>query len=146
MDYGPKKSIGCLCFRFFMQKSLLSYPYFVNITIIFQKQTTRPPEAQNRLTATYRGPDLTGIYINGFVHPIEERRFHYRVKLGINFSSQFLLTNFFFRLVQVGLWCQNHNKNSNNFQRKKLTIYIYIYIYTIIILIAWIWLISRTFC
>ena len=38
-----------LFFRYFMKKSMLLCPYFVNITLRGQKQTTRPPEAEDRL-------------------------------------------------------------------------------------------------
>ena len=43
-------------------------------------QTTRG------LKSTSRGPDLTRIYINGFVHPIEDRRFHGQIT-GTNFGK-----------------------------------------------------------
>ena len=35
--YGPKKSIGCPFFPFFVKKSLFSCPYFVKKTSIFYK-------------------------------------------------------------------------------------------------------------
>ena len=42
LDYGPKKSIGCL-FPDFYKKSLLSLPYFVKKTSILGKQPTVMP-------------------------------------------------------------------------------------------------------
>ena len=50
------------------------------LTPIFCQYYPERPKIDHQTTrglkSTSRGPDLTRIYINGFVHPIEERRFH----------------------------------------------------------------------